>query len=951
MRNLRAWGASCALLAVVVACDSEQMGGPEQPLPADPEVAERAAPEARKSTPSKSRDPDWRRTVVFIYGETLPNQDMFLRGGIDHDRAGELLNRDCTTTNMECALPIRHLNLRNATTAPWKDGDSYLDWYGREPLQQGSSNGTQAEGSALDWTTNYWPPEWGEARTVAVDGYGLDPENRFGMHYWKLDVEMDCSKGFLWQGERWFELKSYITNGPGWEQDVWPRQASTPTGAPYESANHFAQCGKLNVFHRGSSDATILPLGCAQAGLDCGHGSCEDGTGIPVCVCNHGWTGERCDRCAEGYELAPDGSCVPIENCAPGTLPDGQDGCVDDPCLDPNPCTGANTRCVVTLPGHRCDCLEGFVPDPEHAGDCVVQEAEAEGCADPVQLIGDGSLDGTTVGALDDGEGSCGHSSAAGPDRVYFFRAQVRTRYELLMTGYDSLLHVRRGTCSVCSAQIACNDDSEGLSAGMIGIVEPGTYYVFADSYDADAGSFTLHYKLRPDPCADEESACPGVPQCVAAADWSSHQCICPAGTVPFEGGCVDDPCNAPNPCTEAHKTTCTAVLPEGFTCSCNSGYVPDTNGDCVMDPNANEWSFFVFLNGDNNLDSAGDQDVEEMTAAGSDEYVRVLVLQDSAGRNDSNTLYINRGGFEIVNDLGEVDMGDWKTLRDFGLWAVEHYPARHYALVMWNHGSGWSRRASTPPLPFKGFSNDDNGTYAGISIANGDYAKALAPIAEAAGGKLDLVGFDACLMGMYEVAKATAPFARYFVASEETEPGDGWEYDEFLPGLLANHRMSAEELARSIVDAYADSSTGNSTLSVTHLETMDALDASLSEFATQLRTNASRYASIADARNRTQSFDTSDFRDLRHFAQNVAAIADAPRGLKDTANALVSQLQTTVVYNRAQADFPGAYGLAIYLPGRSAGVSSAYTGAGATWSTATTWDEFLQSFAGSRGD
>jgi len=182
-----------------------------------------------------------KRTVVFIYGETQPGQDMFIRGGIDHDYANSQLGLGCATNNMACAIPIVHRNLRNATTAPWKVGDSFLDWYGAEqPLQS-----AHAQGSPLDWTTDVWPASWGPERSVEIDGFGTTPLNVYGRHYWMLDVDMDCSRTV----DGWFELKSFISNGPGWEGDVMQ------SGAPYSSRNHFAQCGRINVFQRNSDSA------------------------------------------------------------------------------------------------------------------------------------------------------------------------------------------------------------------------------------------------------------------------------------------------------------------------------------------------------------------------------------------------------------------------------------------------------------------------------------------------------------------------------------------------------------------------------------------------------------------------------------------------------------------------------------------------------------------------
>lgn len=202
---------------------------------------------------------DIKRTVVFIQGETSPGQDMFVRGGIDHEAARSLLGIECQNAdgspNYLCAIPVRHRGYLNATTSPWKLGDNWLDWYGGESTQTGRSNGNSASGSAADWTTNEWPASFGSEKTVAADGYGLEPLNDFGMHYWMLDVDMDCSKAVEAEdGTRWFEVKSFITNGPGWEPDV------AQAGTPYPSRNHFAKCGMVSVFRRGDSSAEFVAL-------------------------------------------------------------------------------------------------------------------------------------------------------------------------------------------------------------------------------------------------------------------------------------------------------------------------------------------------------------------------------------------------------------------------------------------------------------------------------------------------------------------------------------------------------------------------------------------------------------------------------------------------------------------------------------------------------------------
>jgi hypothetical protein len=172
-----------------------------------------------------------KRTVVMMYGQTVVGQDMFLRGGIDWGYAKTGLNMDCAQNQWLCAIPMTHNLFVND---PTRANDKHLDWYGAE------TNQGNVQGSPLVWTTN----NANNPKKVAVDGYGYTPLNTYGDHYWMLDVQMDCSKTV----NGWFELKNYISNGPGWESNIAQTQFGGLTPPPYASANHFAYCGKINVF-------------------------------------------------------------------------------------------------------------------------------------------------------------------------------------------------------------------------------------------------------------------------------------------------------------------------------------------------------------------------------------------------------------------------------------------------------------------------------------------------------------------------------------------------------------------------------------------------------------------------------------------------------------------------------------------------------------------------------
>ena len=634
--------------------------------------------------------------------------------------------------------------------------------------------------------------------------------------------------------------------------------------------------------------------------------------------------------------------------CPDGQVFDpGTNQCQPDPC-NPNPCLQPHKQqCVVVDPlGYQCQCDPGYVDDPQSPGNCIVDpSATGDTCATALDLPGqgEGTVSGSNMNAQPDYTGSC---AGAGPERVYAFTVADTTRAEFLMTGYDTVLYLR-SVCEDANSEIACNDDSQQTAAGLVNILSPGTYYLFADSYQ-QGDAYQLQYSFRTDPCAGDP--CPGVPECVAKQDWSGYDCVCPPGTVPYNGDCVDDPCD-PNPCAGGggHRGRCQQHLDTAsYSCLCNIGYVDDPGnpgGACLEDANAKDWAFFVYMNGDNNLESFAYDNLAQMEAVGSTANVDIVVLLDSSSQDQGHArkLYVNQGSTTVIEDLGEIDMGDYHTLASFGVWAVQAYPARHQALIGWDHGDGW-RAGSTAPALFKGFSNDDHGSGAGISISNGDYAKALQAVVTARGDKLDLVGFDACLMGMWEVASATAPYALTFVGSEEVEPGAGWIYDQFLGPLVANPQATAAELGSWVADSYATSS-GGSTMAVDDLTAIAALNGPMSDFANALLANPSWYDKLEQARAASQQFYYSDNVDLIDFVQRVRNSSAAPAAVVTAADALLAELGVVIVHNQHQSGYPGANGLAFYLPARHAGMDSAYLAPGAVWSLATTWDAFLQSF------
>lgn len=633
-------------------------------------------------------------------------------------------------------------------------------------------------------------------------------------------------------------------------------------------------------------------------------------------------------------------------DCGEGLVFDpGQGACIADPC-HPNPCTETNRHvCVPQLPdAFACECDPGFV---EEAGACVADPlASGETCSAPLALTSDtGSLTGDTSSAPQNHEGTC---AGEGPENIYAFTLTEPKHVDFIMQGYDTVAHLR-SVCDAVGSQLACTDDSAPNHGSRItGVLGPGVYFLFVDSYDSP-GPYTLDYTMRPDPCADEAAACPGTPECLANYDWTSYRCVCPQGELPHQDTCVPDPCST-NPCSEPFKGRCEPQLPSSYTCNCDAGYRPQPSDPsvCEEDPDAAEWLVMVYLDADNNLEMFAQDDIDEMIQAGHHPDVSVVVLLDTyySDGGTGRLLEVDAGGTVELDDWGEVDMSDWRTLRDFGVWALEAYPARSHALILWDHGNGWKLAPTQSPL-HKGFCSDDHGSPGAMSISNGEYASAMTPIVAAKGAPLELVGFDACLMGMWEVAAATAPFSQFLVASSETIPGPGWSYDAFLGDLIADPSMGPETLGVSIIDSYHAESSSNSTLALSDLSTVDSLAVAISTLADALAAHPSRYADWDSVRAGTLSFSGQPFHDIGSLALTLASMSSAPPDVTSAAQELTDALDLTVVHNAVQSGYGDSHGLSIYWPEQGTSMDSDYQASGADWSDLTTWDEFLTDFAG----
>ena len=207
------------------------------------------------------------------------------------------------------------------------------------------------------------------------------------------------------------------------------------------------------------------------------------------------------------------------------------------------------------------------------------------------------------------------------------------------------------------------------------------------------------------------------------------------------------------------------------------------------------EWTIMVYLCADNSLSNQALIDLAEMETIGSGTHFDVVGQIDLPYKG-AERLYVKKGGSSRY-PIGEVDMCDIDVLYDFIRWAKNYYPAKKYCLILWDHGSGWT--FGGPQLGF-GFDQSSNNT---ISFVEGEMNLLLRRTKDLLGKKLDLLVFDACIMGLIEVAGEVEGYIRFMVASETTVPTGGLPYDRILDRLGEDPGISPEDLGKIIVDEY----------------------------------------------------------------------------------------------------------------------------------------------------
>ncbi len=331
------------------------------------------------------------------------------------------------------------------------------------------------------------------------------------------------------------------------------------------------------------------------------------------------------------------------------------------------------------------------------------------------------------------------------------------------------------------------------------------------------------------------------------------------------------------------------------------------------------KWVIAVYLDGDNDAEGAALHQFNSLASLGSTDDVLFVVLfdrhpsyVDSFGNWSDTMLFIVEKGISpnvsnALENWGERNMGNGETLYDFLTYVFHNFDAEHYMLLLWNHGS------SALGLSLDYTDND--------KLLLGELRDAVYRAEVYSDKKLDIIGFDMCIMGVIDVAYSVMNTTDIVVFSEHWEFMPGWDYELVFSDLVNKPSMNPVEFAEAIV---------NKTLFMGGVKTLSAVNTTALAYAVPkinrvvayvLRHWDSLRKTVIDVVNGTNSFpELLDInfgfqKDLIHFFKNLRSnVSDST--LIDLIDDSITSLQASVISNKHRAQYRGSEGIAAVFSG-----------------------------------
>ena len=315
-------------------------------------------------------------------------------------------------------------------------------------------------------------------------------------------------------------------------------------------------------------------------------------------------------------------------------------------------------------------------------------------------------------------------------------------------------------------------------------------------------------------------------------------------------------------------------------------------------EPGDGSWAVYWYLCGSDLETNGGFAtiDLMEMMEIPLPENVNVIIQTGGAAvwQNEyidpsklQRWLY-NSEGLQLLEEQDTANMGDARTLYEFLDFANTNYPADKVAVTFWNHGGG----------SVSGAAFDELHGLDSLDLAEMYQAFDAVWPADTENPALELVGFDTCLMATVDVAAVFRNFAKYLVASEEVEPGNGWLYSGWLGALADDPTMDGEALGTAICNTYYEGCEAvgtheQTTLSLTDLTKVGALLEAYESFGQEAFVAAAEdpgfFAKLGRAAAQSENYGGNtreqgytNMVDLGHFARKTAWMLPSAQGVLD---------------------------------------------------------------------
>ena len=301
----------------------------------------------------------------------------------------------------------------------------------------------------------------------------------------------------------------------------------------------------------------------------------------------------------------------------------------------------------------------------------------------------------------------------------------------------------------------------------------------------------------------------------------------------------------------------------------------------------------------------AASADIQELLEVKLPENVKVLIQTGGANQWQNNVVSSNAverflytsNGLERIATLNDADMGQVATLADFIRYGRENYHVDHRVFVFWDHGGGSAVGVCL---------DERTENFLSLNDLRNAFTAVYEPSAD--NPPFELIGFDACLMATYDTVNSLDGITRYVAASEEVEPGIGWNYTGWVGALAQNPAMGGGGLGQAICNTYFDACEeydldDTATLSIIDLSKLPELRNAYESFGLE---------ALRAARNNPKQFFANFGRGAEQAENyggntrqtgytNMVDIVDLARSNKDilpnTSEKLISAVDNAVVY------------------------------------------------------